>query len=86
MYLLLENRQILLSCEVQLKVTNMEVVTLEKIHEDLLLIKKDMNKIRVYFDEDEFKLSDEIKKQILESRKIPLSRMIPQDEVESEFL
>lgn len=78
--------QILLSCEVQLKVTNMEVVTLEKIHEDLLLIKKDMNKIRVYFDEDEFKLSDEIKKQILESRKIPMSRMIPQEEVEREFL
>ncbi len=64
----------------------MEVITLEKIHEDLLLIKKDMNKIRVYFDEDEFKLSDEIKKQILESRKIPMSRMIPQEEVESEFL
>lgn len=78
--------QILLSCEVQLKVTNMEVVTLEKIHEDLLLIKKDMNKIRVYFDEDEFKLSDEIKKQILESRKIPMAQMIPQEEVEREFL
>ena len=78
--------QILLSCEVQLKVTNMEIVTLNKIHEDLLLIKKDLSKIRVYFDEDEFKLSDEIKKQILESRKIPMSQMIPQEEVEREFL
>ncbi len=64
----------------------MEGVTLKKIHEDLLLIKKDLNRIRIFFDEDEFKLSDEIKKQILESRKIPLSRMIPQEEVEREFL
>jgi hypothetical protein len=36
--------QILLSREVQLKLTNMEGVTLEKIHEDLLLIKKDLKK------------------------------------------
>jgi len=64
----------------------MESITLEKIHEDLLLIKKDLNKIRIYFDEDEFKLADEIKKQILESRKIPISQMIPQEEVEREFL
>ncbi len=64
----------------------MEGVTLTKIHEDLMLIKKDLNRIRIFFDEDEFKLSDEIKKQILESRKIPLSRMIPQEEVEREFL
>ena len=64
----------------------MESVTLEQIHQDLLLIKKDLNKIRVYFDEDEFKLSDEIKKKILESRKIPMSQMIPQEEVEREFL
>jgi len=78
--------QILLSREVQLKVTSMESITLEKIHEDLLLIKKDLNKIRIYFDEDEFKLADEIKKQILESRKIPISQMIPQEEVEREFL
>ena len=78
--------QILLSRKVQLKVTYMESVTLKKIHEDLMLIKKDLNKILIFFDEDEFKLSDEIKKQILESRKIPMSRMIPQEEVESEFL
>ncbi len=64
----------------------MEGVTLTKINEDLMLIKKDLNRIRLFFDEDEFKLSDEIKKQILESRKIPLSRMIPQEEVEREFL
>ena len=47
----------------------MESITLNKIHEDLLSIKKDMDRIRIFFDEDEFKLSDKIKKQIMESRK-----------------
>ncbi len=64
----------------------MESITLKKIHEDLLSIKKDLNRIRIFFDEDEFKLSDDIKKQILESRKIPMSQMISQEEVEREFL
>ncbi len=45
----------------------MDGVTLEKIHEKVLSIKKDMNKIRTYFEEDELELSDEIKKQIVES-------------------
>ena len=64
----------------------MESITLNKIHADLLSIKKDMNRIRIFFDEDEFKLSDEIKKQIVESRKTPMSSMISQEEVEREFL
>jgi len=64
----------------------MESITLNKIHEDLLSIKKDMDRIRIFFDEDEFKLSDDIKKQILESRKTPMSKMISQEEVEREFL
>jgi len=41
-----------------------------------------LNKIH----EDEFKLSDDMKKQILESRKIPMSKMISQEDVEREFL
>jgi hypothetical protein len=64
----------------------MESITLNKIHEDLLSLKKDMNRIRIFFDEDEFKLSDEIKRQIIESRKLPMSAMISQEEVEKEFL
>lgn len=60
----------------------MDGVTLEKIHEEVLSIKKDLNKIRAYFEEDELELSDKIKKQIVESRKKPISEMIPQGEVE----
>ncbi len=64
----------------------MNEVTLEEIHEDLLSIKNYLNKIMVYFEEDEFELSDEIKKRIIESRKMPMSQMITQEEVEKEFL
>ncbi len=64
----------------------MAVVTLEQIHEDLLSIKKDMTKIKIYFEEDDLLLSEEIKKQITISRKTPISRMVSQDEVEMEFL
>ena len=61
-------------------------VTLEEIHEDLLSIKKDMNKIKIYFEEDDLELSDEIKKQITGSRNTPISQMLSQKEVEKEFL
>jgi len=64
----------------------MAVVTLEEIHEDLLSIKKDMNKIKIYFEEDELLLSEKIKKQITVSRKTPISQMVSQNEVEMEFL
>jgi hypothetical protein len=64
----------------------MAVVTLEKIHDDLLSIKKDMNKIKIYFEEDDLEVSDEIKKQIIGSRNTPISKMVSQNEVEKEFL
>lgn len=60
----------------------MDGITLEKIHEEVSSIKKDLNKIRAYFEEDELELSYKIKKQIIESRKRPISGMIPQGEVE----
>ncbi len=65
---------------------NMAEVTLKDIHKDLLSIKKDVNKIMIYFEEDDLELSDEIKKQIAISRKTPISQMISQNEVETEFL
>jgi hypothetical protein len=61
-------------------------ITLEKVYEDLMTIKKDIKKIMEYLEEEELELSDEIKQQITESRKRPLSEMIPQEEVEKEFL
>lgn len=65
---------------------SMEGVSLEKIQADLSAIKKDLKKIVGYFEEDELELSDEIKRKIIESRKTPISKMIPHEEVEKEFL
>jgi len=64
----------------------MAAITLEEIHEDLLSIKKDMIKIKIFIEEDNFELSDEIKKKITESRNTPISEMISQNDVEAEFL
>jgi hypothetical protein len=64
----------------------MAVVTLEEIHEDLLSIKKDMKKIKIFFEEDDLLLSEKIKKQITVSRKTPISQMVSQNEAEMEFL
>ena len=64
----------------------MAEVTLKEIHEDLVSIKKDVHKIKIYFEEDNLELSEDIKKQIASSRKTPVSQIIPQNEVEIEFL
>ena len=64
----------------------MAEVTLKEIHEDLVSIKKDVHKIKIYFEEDNLELSEDIKKQIAISRKTPVSQMISQNEVEMEFL
>ena len=61
-------------------------VTLEKIHEDMLSIKKELHRIVSYFEEDDLELSEDSKKQIIESRKTPAAEMISQEEVEKEFL
>ncbi|VVB54106.1 Uncharacterised protein [uncultured archaeon] len=55
----------------------MAEVTLKEIHKDLVSIKKDVHKIKKYFEEDDLNLSDEIKKQIEISRKTPISKMTP---------
>ncbi len=61
-------------------------VTLEKVHEDLMAIRRDIKKIVEYLEEDDRELSEDIKKQIAESRKRDISEFIPQTEVEKEFL
>ena len=60
-------------------------VTLEKIHEDLLSIKKELNRIASYFEEDRLELSEEVKSGIEKSRRRSASELISQAEVEKEF-
>jgi len=61
-------------------------VTLETIHEDILLLERELSGIVSHFEEDKMELSFEIKKQIEDSRKTPNFEMISQEGVEKEFL
>ncbi|NOZ59620.1 MAG: hypothetical protein GXO66_08630 [Euryarchaeota archaeon] len=60
-------------------------VTLERVHEDLMTIMRDIKKIMEYLEEDELELSEEIKQQIIESRKRHPSEFIPHEEIEKEL-
>lgn len=57
-------------------------VTLEKIHEDMMELKKEVDHIKTMI-EEEGKLSDEIIKEVEESRK--QSKLISNEEMKKEF-
>lgn len=61
-------------------------VTLETIHEDILSLKREFVGVVSYFEEDKMELSEEVKRQIEDSRKTPHFEMLSQEEVEKEFL
>lgn len=61
-------------------------MTLETIHEKILLLKREFSGIVSCFEENKMELSFEIKKQIEESRKTPNFEMLTQKQVEKEFL
>ena len=59
-------------------------ITLEKIHEDITALKKDIEHIKMIVDED-FELADEVVEEIDESRKRPKKEFISNDEMGKEF-
>ena len=61
-------------------------VTLETIHDDILSLKKEFVGVVSYFEEDKLVLSEDVKRQIEDSRKTPHFEMLSQEEVEKEFL
>lgn len=61
-------------------------ITLETIHEDTLSLKKEFVGVVSYFKENKMELLEEVKKQIEDSRKTPISDMSSQEQVEKEFL
>ncbi|MBI4176056.1 MAG: hypothetical protein HY518_02550 [Candidatus Aenigmarchaeota archaeon] len=64
----------------------MGAVTLEQVNRNVMAIKQELDVIRAYTEEENMELSGETKKQIEESRKRPLSEMIPYKEIEKKFL
>lgn len=64
----------------------MTTVTLEQINQNILDLKKEMNDLKEILGENNMELTDEVKKQIDESRKRPISKFKTQEEIEKKFL
>ena len=65
---------------------SMAGVTLEKINENILGLKKDIDKIKEILEESNLELTEEVKAKITESRKRPIAQFKSQAEIEKKFL
>ena len=65
---------------------NMQKVTLEQVNRNILSLKKEMDELKELIEENNLDLSEEAKKQIIESRKRPISEFISHNEVKKKFL
>lgn len=63
----------------------METITLETIHKELVDIKGEIKFLKHVMGE-EYKLSDWAKKELLEARKVPDSKLISHEEVKKRIL
>ena len=64
----------------------MEQITLEKVNENILILKKEVDEIKEMLEESDLELKDEVKAQIEESRRRPISEFKSQEEIEKKFL
>ena len=64
----------------------METVTLKQVNNNILVLKKELDDIKEILEESNLKLRDEVKAQIEESRKRPISKFKTQEEIEKKFL
>ena len=64
----------------------MGTVTLERIHEDLMSMKKEIHEIKSYLAEESLELTEGTKKQIRESRKRDEKEFVSQEDVERKHL
>lgn len=62
----------------------METITLERLHKEMLSIKKELKRISFILGED-FELSKEARKELREARKEPISSYVDHEEVLKEF-
>ena len=64
----------------------MSEVTLQEVNENILSLKREMDDIKELLEEANLELRDEVKLQIEESRKRPVSEFKSQKELEKKFL
>ena len=62
----------------------METITLEKIHKDLLDLKREVRELKDFIHED-FELAEDVVSDIEDSRKRQRSELISNKEMEEEF-
>ncbi len=63
----------------------MEETSLEQINENVLALKKRVEEMKELLIEDELELSDEVVKEIEESRKKPESSFVSHEDIMAEF-
>ena len=64
----------------------MAQITLEQANKNILKLKEEMEEIKELIEESNLELRDEVKAQIKESRKRPISEFKTQEEIEKKFL
>jgi len=64
----------------------MDAVTLEQVNENILDLKKEIDDIKELLEESKLELTAEVKAQIEESRKRPISEFKTQKDIERKFL
>lgn len=62
----------------------MGTITIEQIHNDLVNLKKEMEHLRTLIQED-YELSDDVVREIEESRRRPKREFISHEEMKKEF-
>ncbi len=64
----------------------MTTVTLNQINENILALKEEIDEIKDFLEESTLDLRPEVKTEIEESRKRPISQFKTQEEMEKKFL
>ena len=67
-------------------VNHMEQVTLEQVNKNVLLLKEELDEIKGLLEENNLELTEEVKKEILQSRKKPIREFKTQADIEKKFL
>ena len=64
----------------------MAQVTLEQVNKNILVLKQEIDEIKEILEESRLEFTNEVKAQIMESRKRPASKFKSQEEIEKKFL
>ncbi|MBU2615855.1 MAG: hypothetical protein KKC19_02015 [Nanoarchaeota archaeon] len=64
----------------------MEEITLKQVNENVIGLRRELEKIKDFLEESNFELNEDVKSEIEESRKRSLTEFKTQEEIEKKFL